>query len=96
MIKLFVPYTNVPINLAGIIQTRINRDYILDEGFGPAIKNAKRVNAKQEAYGLYITYTNITIEGVMQTINEPDLIGDYKFECNKLNNDIYLIYIKCL
>jgi hypothetical protein len=94
MVKLFVPYTYAPINVAGIIQTRINRDYILDEGFGPAIKNAKRVNAKQEAYGLYMTYSNMNIEQVMQIINEPDLIGDYTFECNKLNIDKYLITLK--
>lgn len=93
MIKLFVPYTIETINVAGIIQTRMNRDYILDEGFGPAIKNAKRVNAKQEAYGLYITYANMTIEQVMQIINEPDYIGNYKFQCSKINNNIYLIQI---
>jgi len=92
MIKLFVPYTIETINEAGIIQTRINRDYILDEGFGPAIKNAKRVNAKQEAYGLYMTYSNMNIEEVMQIINEPDLIGNYTFTYKLLDNGIYLIY----
>lgn len=95
MIKLFVPYTNLLINEAGIIQTRINRpNYILDEGFGPAIKNAKRVNAKQEAYGLFMTYSNINIEEVMQIINEPDLIGDYTFTYKLLDNGIYLISLK--
>ncbi len=93
MIKLFVPYTNLLINEAGIIQTRINRsNYILDEGFGPAIKNAKRVNAKQEAYGLFMTYSNMNIEEVMQIINEPDLIGDYTFTYKLLDNGTYLVF----
>ena len=93
MIKLFVPYTYALINEAGIIQTRINRsNYILDEGFGPAIKNAKRVNAKQEAYGLFMTYSNMNIEEVMQIINEPDLIGDYTFTYKLLDNGTYLVF----
>jgi len=93
MIKLFVPYTNLLINEAGIIQTRINRsNYILDEGFGPEIKNAKRVNAKQEAYGLFMTYSNMNIEEVMQIINEPDLIGDYTFTYKLLDNGTYLVF----
>ncbi len=75
MIKLFIPHTYSNINVASVIQTRLNMDYQLDEGFMRTnVKNCRRMNNKNECYGLYLTYNVPNIDKIMQIINEPDAL----------------------
>ena len=93
MIKLFIPYTNLNINVAGIIQTRMNMNYTLDEGYlQTSLKNCRRMNNKNESYGLYLTYDVPNIETIMQIINEADILQiDYVFNYSK-QGLVYVIY----
>lgn len=94
MITLFIPLTYSDINVSAVVQTRLNMDYTLDEGFMKTrVTNCKRVNAKGECYGIYLTYkTMLNIETIMQKINEPDdLPVSTKFECYK-DGHTYVVY----
>lgn len=69
-------------------------DFTLDEGFMKTrVTNCKRVNAKGECYGLYLTYNSVlNIDTAMQKINEPDdLPVTNKFEYYK-NGHTYVVY----
>lgn len=94
MITLFIPLTYSDINVSTVVQTRLNMDYTLDEGFMKTrVTNCKRVNANGECYGLYLTYNCVlNIDTVMQKINEPDdLPVSNKFECYK-DGLTYVVY----
>ncbi len=75
MITLFVPSINEDINLSNVIITRLNMDYTLVDGYLKThiqTSLCKRVNNKNECYGLYLTYNVSNIETIMNIINEPD------------------------
>ena len=93
MITLFIPYTYSNINLVGVIQTRINKDHKLDEGYlRTSVPKSKRTNSFNENYGVYLTYNHLNISTIMQVINEPDMLNINHIFKYYENGSVYVVY----